>query len=210
MIKYFLSFAFWAVLASNASAQFTPLIAKMRQTDETLAGGKVVKTVERDALYYRTSDGSYVLRWTSASKDGETQALHSGGLWDNKTGTSYKLDYQNMRATVEDIGRPPMQPDVSNDSEKGLPQDSVHGIRCTVYPVKMKQPSGADLRAGQLCTSTEHHLILKQELNYPTTGGQSVHSSMELYDVQLGTEPDPKLFDVAHSFTVYEPTPKKN
>ena len=68
----------------------------------------------------------------------------------------------------------------------------------------MRLPSGQDISVGQVCTSTEHHLILRQELTYPATNGQTIHTLMEYYDVQLGAEPDPKLFDIAHTFTVYD------
>jgi hypothetical protein len=198
-----------AVLASDTFAQFTPLVGKIRQTDETLSAGKIIKTVEREAAYSRSSDGSYVLHWTSMSKDGETQPLFTGGFWDNKTGTSYRLDYQNKRATVDSKDRPPMRPDAADSSEKTLPQDSVHGILCTVAPAQMRLPSGQIATVGKVCSSTEHHLILRQELNYPTSNGQSVHMLMEMYDVQLGVEPDPKVFDVKNAFTVYEPSARK-
>ncbi len=88
-----IAFILCVAFASTTGAQFTPVIAKFRQTDETLVAGKVTKSVQREAEYYRVANGSYIFLWVSSLKDGETQPLHSGLFWDNAKGTSYKLDY---------------------------------------------------------------------------------------------------------------------
>src|ERR1700680_3022080 len=110
ILKYSSGVVLFVVLASTSFAQFTPVISRVRQTDETLSGGKVTSNMQREAMYYRNADGSYVFQWVSMLKDGETRPEHMGAFWDNKTGTSYRLDYQNKRATVEDKGRLPIQP----------------------------------------------------------------------------------------------------
>jgi len=186
--------------------KFTPVVAKLRQTDETLNNGRVVKSIRREALYYRTSDGSYIYHWTSSTKDGETQPIYTGALWDNKTGNYYRLDYQNSQATMEQQGNAPVHPNAPDPNDAGLPQDSVAGVPCKVYPAKMHLSTGADGTVGSVCTSPEHNLMLRQELTYPTTNGQTVHTLMEMYDVQLGNEPDAALFDVSKQFkTVFQP-----
>ena len=210
-LKYLSGVVLFAVMASTSVAQFTPVVSRVKQTDETLNDGKVIKSVQREAMYYRKTDGSYVFQWVSMLKDGETQQEYTGAFWDNKTGTSYRLDYQNKKAFVEDKGKLPIQPSSSNAdaTEKGYPQDSVHGITCRVHPVKMHTQSG-DISAGQVCVSNEHHLLLRQELAYPTGNNQSTHTLIEFYDVQLGAEPDPKVFEVSRSFTIFEPSAQKN
>jgi hypothetical protein len=205
--KYLIALLLFVSAASTALAQFTPVVSKVRQTQETLVGGKVVKSVQREALYYRQSDGSYIFKWVSQTKDGESLPESTGAFWDNKTASAYRLDYQNKRAVLEARHKLPMQPNTSIatiEMDKKFPEELVHGIPCRVHPLSIHMPSGNDVPAGQMCISRKNNLTLKKEETY-SVGNDTFHLLMEYYDIQLGVEPDPKLFDFSHSFNVFEP-----
>jgi hypothetical protein len=212
--KYLSIFLLSASVTSTAFAQFTPVVSRVRQTQETLVGGKVVKSVQREALYYRQADGSYIFKWVSQIKDGESLPESTGAFWDNKTASAYRLDYQNKRAVLEAKHKVPMQPNTSAatlEVDKKFPEELVHGIPCRVHPLSIHMPSGKDVPAGQMCISRENDLVLKKEETYSVGTDQTFHVLMEYYDTQLGVEPDPKLFDFSRSFTVFEPaTASKN
>lgn len=133
----------------------------------------------------------------------------TGAFWDNNTASAYRLDYQNKRAVLEARHELPMQPNTSIatiEMDKKFPQELLYGIPCRVHPLRIHMPSGNDVPAGQMCISRENNLTLKKEETY-SVGNDTFQLLMEYYDIQLGVEPDPKLFDFgfAHSFTVFEP-----
>lgn len=194
----------------SSNAQFVPLTAKVRDTNQTIVSGKITKSVIREGVYYRTSDGSTLSQWTTVNGSPASAELAWGSLWDNKTGTAYRLDLKNRRAYVEPEGGEPATADSRLDEPKNPTYGSVSGIRCTIFPARMRQPDGTLTPAGQTCLSTEYHLLLKQDLTYKRANDATMHKLYEMYDVQLGAEPDQSLFDISKLFTIYRPDAKKD
>ncbi len=201
------------MVALSTSAQFMPVIAKMRQTAETTRQGQVVKTEIKEGEFYRSSDGSVVRRWSKITVNGTEKdaGLSQGDFWDNRTATSYRLDYANRRAYFASKHDTPVSPTMSPKNLKAAesqPEEDIQGIRCRVQPAKFL-PAGKPLAeaviAGCSWMSVENVLLVKDDLTYPSTNGDTIHMTFELYDIHLGSEPDRNLFDVEKNFQVLRP-----
>ncbi len=194
---------------TNLHAQFAPVTAKMRHTKEVIVDGKVVETQTKEGNFYRSSDGSTLKQWTKANGN-----LDWGDLWDNKNLMSYRLEYSNRQAYGDPApkGAQAGRPDALFPlASKALPQDSVEGIRCAIFPVRLHIPGNPPIPVGRTCESIEYNLQLKEDVTTQPVGtNKTIHTVFELYHIKLGLEPDPKLFDVHANFTVYEAqAPKK-
>jgi hypothetical protein len=186
--------------ATDLHAQFVPVVAKMGLTKEDIVQGKVVDRLTKEGSYYRASDGSVLRRWTSVNGDEKLGEIATGSLFDNKNVVSYRLNFKNRTAYLDapPQGAKPVRPQVLDaQAAKGLGEDSVHGIACTLFPVQIAPRDRAAFSAGQTCRSVKYDLELKQDLTYPSSSGRTIHTIFELYDVQLGTEPDPSCLTCA-------------
>ena len=91
-----------------------------------------------------------------------------------------------------------------------LAKDNVEGIPCVPEPTQVLQPDGkTNVRIGETCESVEYNLELKHDFTVPQPSGKIVHDQYELYDIHVGTEPDPSIFDLQKHFTIYRPEPPK-
>jgi hypothetical protein len=188
-------------------AHFVPVTAKTRLTEETVRNGRVIKKQVKEGVYYRNDDGWFLKRFTGIDGD-EQAALRAGGqLWDNHTAIAYRLDYVARTATEREHGSGPMQPQVTDpQAASKLPDDSVEGICCKVYPAKYMRTGQTALEdIGQSCRSVEYYLTLRWDKTYKSDNGDTFHSVFQMYDIHIGSEPDPKLFDLQGTFTVYRP-----
>lgn len=182
-------------------AQSMPLTAKVRSTGEIIINGKVLETHVRESLYYRTSDGSELRRPVSLDGKPVQGEAARGSLFDKPHGTNYAIDYEKREAFH--AGPPPsFNPAHLPALESAVPppsgQSSVEGYPCTLRPVYLVRPKGRIL-IGSNCVSDEYHLVLKTDVTTPSaiTVGRAAHETTELYDIRIGVEPDPKLFDLS-------------
>lgn len=193
-----------ALTAITADAQYVPVVASVRQTTEITLGDKTIKTEVKEGNYYRSSDGSYIYQWTHLN--GAKSNLRSS-LWDNKTATSYTLDYANHRAMFGSRGTP-LTPDLSSANRAAIearPEEVVNGISCRVEPARFGPP-GKQNGGGRGWYSLENDLLVKNDITYPGSDGKTmVHDTYELYDIHLGQEPDANLFDLRKNFQVLVP-----
>jgi hypothetical protein len=83
------------------------------------------------------------------------------------------------------------------------------GIACTLQPIILAIPGSSPHQIGQDCDSKDYDAELKRDVKYAAdSSGKTLHSRFELYDIQVGVAPDPKLFNltrfdsgrVAHPF----------
>ncbi len=192
-------------------AQFVPVVAKIKNTSVVTVAGKVIRTEKKDGVYYRNSDGSYYRQWTKVDDGDRPDTTSVAELFDNKAAVAYKLDLINHIAYEREKAPNPILPDAlyHNNNVNTLPQDTVAGVRCSVMKTRLHLPDKPVAQIGETCMSIDYNLMLKQESNYPTPDGKVYHVIFEMYDVHLGTEPDPKLFDLK-KFRVYAPQPAKN
>jgi len=191
--------------ALSPNGQFTPVVAKMRQTTQVTHSDKSVKTQVKEGYYYRSSDGSVLEHWVSLNGV-KNDLLQGSSLLDNRNGTSYVLDYRNRRA-IFDAKLSPISPELDPQNLKAVesqPEEVIQGVRCRVTPAQY-QAEGKVIGGGKSWYSVENVLLVKSDVSYPLGNDDTVHATFELYDIDLGQEPDPDLFDIAKNFQVLMP-----
>jgi hypothetical protein len=190
----------------SAQAQFLPVQAKIRQTHEVIAAGKVIKTEVKEGKYFRSSDGSVLKQWLSL--DG--QQIWDGSLDDNKEFAYYHLDYK-QHAAFRNASRPAVAvaPGDFASITKDIGTDSVENITCRIIPVDMgnAKSGGIQTNIGKSCASVQYDLILWTDVTTPGKNGRAHRLKTELYNITIGAEPDPALFSVKTNFKVYAEQP---
>jgi hypothetical protein len=185
------------LLSSVAYGQ--AITAQQRITEETIApNGKVIASHIRDGVYYRTSAGSTLEQFTTL--DGQRLVGQQAWAILSDNGVSYQLDYTQHRAYV--VSHPEFTPRSTPKVQRA--QSSVEGVPCALWPVYLVE-AGTQTLAGHGCFSEKYNLTLKTDVTIPGRDGQSIHKVTEMYDIQIGEEPDAKLFDLQHNFTIYRP-----
>ena len=197
--------------ASSTYGQFTPVTAAIKQTEEWSVDGKVTKTVVQEGTYWRTSAGSTLVRWSKLNGDPGAASVAWGDLWDNSTAISYRIDFKYGKAYEHNKGHGPVQAGSFRTNETlSAPEDFVDGARCRVLPVKMEL-SGQLQEVGKFCISLEYDMVLRQEITHPLrTQGQTFHKVVEISGVRAGAEPDPKMFDLQHTYSLLQETNKRD
>jgi hypothetical protein len=194
-VAIFCSFAVGAI-----HAQSMPLVAKFRSTGQIIVDGKVVETHVREGFFYRSSNGSEVRRPMTFDGKPLKGGMARASLFDAAHGVNYRVDYDAKEAfrdsTPPLLGLiPPTPPHSATKPPSG--ESSVDGYPCSIRPVYAVKPSGTSL-IGSNCVSEEYGVILKTDVTRPSdlVKGKAAHEITELYDIQIGVDPDPKLFDL--------------
>lgn len=191
---------FWTLAAPGAArAQSIPLTAKVRSTGQIIANGKIVATHVKESLFYRTSDGSELRRPLTDDGKPSTGKRARASLFDKVHGINYVIDYETGEAfelVTPGNPNPPSSEGAAAPNKTG--ESSVEGHPCTWIPVNLVRPSGTT-RVGSNCVSKEYDLVLKTDITIPSANqpGKSAHQVTQLYDIRMGVEPDPKLFDLS-------------
>lgn len=212
----FLSLAVMAAVfltGTDAYAQFMPVVAKMKRTEVTMQGGKIIQTKVSEGVYYRTDDGSYFQQWTRVNGREEPNKTKFAGLFDNRAGILYRLDLTNHLAYQTDKSVSLIRPDASlyKGYTPDLAKDSVEGIPCVSMPTRVLQPDGkTSIQIGYTCQSVEYNLELKHDLTVTQPDGRTIRDTYQMYDIHVGTEPDAAIFDLQKHFKIYRPAPPAN
>ena len=195
-------------------AQTIPVRAKVRTTNEIIVDGKIVKTTVGGGFFYRASNGSTIRQLRKVGANGDLGDVVVADLTDKEHDISYRLNYGDHHALVT----PSFMLNIlttspgDNPPPGGFAQDAVEGISCVKIPVRRKVQDKPPAEVGFACVARgSNDLELKRDVTEPieTAPGRFVHSTSVLYDIQLGAEPDPGLFDLK-DFTVLKlPDPKK-
>jgi len=193
-----------AASGMNAQQDWIPVTAKMRGTFETIRDG--VTVIERkEGVFYRNSDGSVLKYWVSTNGD-ESQG-GPGELFDNKNLLHYSINAKR-RMAFQSVRKNPERATpgafAANLSNSPLGNDSIEGMTCRRVPVIVQWPDGRQERVGEHCVSLEYALTLREE-SQATQNGVTRHVRIELYDIKLGAEPEPALFDIQRNYTVLRP-----
>ncbi|MGH9683844.1 MAG: hypothetical protein ACRD4S_09580 [Candidatus Acidiferrales bacterium] len=212
LAKSFAMLLFAWTLASASFGQAIPITAKMHQTDDLLRYGKTVKTHVREVIFLRSSSGSE-LRQT-VQYDGKTPPYKMGlaSLWDNDEHLLYTVDYKSRNAYIQRLPSMPVSESSNNrQTAQTLGDTQVAGFDCKLYPVSHRSPTGVETVVGTRCHSEQYNLDLRIEYTMPTQSadGTIEHMVLEMYDIEVGTEPDPKMFNLQHNFTIYKPESQK-
>ena len=180
-----------------AEAQFVPVQAKISELREvTLPDNKIILN-SRQGVFYRSSDGSVLIHW-----------LNQNGkeAWDGTLHAFYELDYKQHRA-MEHTKKPPtaVKPGSYNSITRDVGTDTVEGIGCRIIPIKLGRAGSSPADIGKSCVSTDYDLRLWEDVTVPTVENRQERTRTRLYEIKLGTEPDPNLFDVKSAFKIYVP-----
>jgi hypothetical protein len=179
-------FIFLAVCTCIAAAQWTPVTAGIRETNEVVKEGVVTKTAVREGLFLRTSDGSTLTRWDSGN----------GNLLNNTTHRSYSLDYKNMQAKQGAFEMEPLE----KDQFARMPtvgNGTVSGIACRKVPILLQNiQKGSSERIGEACVSDTQGFVLKEETRVTRDDGSVVHNVIEKFDIKLNVKPSAAEFDM--------------
>lgn len=185
---------------SVLSAQAVPVQAKTRLTSETIAAdGTVTKTTVTEGLFYRASSGSYLKQSITRDKNGALIDPKSAYLTEH--GVEYLLVYEKHQAMVTPpflirfVAAPASEPPPPG----GFAQDVVEDIPCVKRPVRLNAKGKPPIEVGYSCVSVRYSdLELKREVTeaLDERPGSRLHMLFVLYDIQLNSEPDPKLLDL--------------
>jgi hypothetical protein len=195
-------------------AQTVPVRAKVRTTNEISVDGKIVKTTVGGGYFYRASNGSTIRQLRKVGENGALGDVIVAELTDKEHDISYRLTYGDHHALVTPAFLLNILSTSPGDAPPpgGFAQDTVEGISCAKIPVRRKVQDKPPAEVGFACVARAYNdLELKRNVTEPieTSPGRFVHSTSVLYDIQLGAEPDPALFDLK-DFTVLKlPDPKK-
>jgi hypothetical protein len=188
--------------------------AKVRTTNEISVDGKIVKTTVGGGFFYRASNGSTIRQLRKVGENGALGDVIVADLTDKQHDISYRLTYGDHRAVVTPAFLLNILTTSPGDAPPpgGSAQDTVEGISCTKIPVRRKVQDKPPIEVGFACVARAYNdLELKRDVTEPieTSPNRFVHSTSVLYDIQLGAEPDPALFDLK-DFTILKlPDPKK-
>jgi hypothetical protein len=191
--------------------QSVPVVAKMRLTEQLVQNGKT-ESHTREGVYYRNAAGSVLEQWTSFDGKPTVGQMSWATLYDRQTGTNYMLDYVQHHAYVDAPGETSIPKSSRTRAQNVLGQGSIQGLACTWYPTNQLNATGEKVPAGKHCYSDTYELDLKEDNNFTWPMKDSVrtqHLVIEKYDIQMGQEPDSKLFDVKSNFVVFSPEPKQ-
>lgn len=187
---------FWALLSC---AQWVPVTGKVKQTKEVFGANGVL--LERQNLkagnYFRAANGSTLRQWTEVNGTPTKNVI--GEMLDNRSGTNYRVEYLEKRAIIQFTGQPLSSDMYAEQGRNATGQDIVAGVNCSVVPAKDEQ-SGREV--GSFCIALDYGLALRVEAKGQSPDGTKTRFLTELYDLQIGATPDPKLFDLTQFATM--------
>lgn len=191
----------------GAQESWTPVVAKIRETYEVQdKNGRQISREVKEGNFYRNAEGSALYYWLTV--DGDESRGGSGKLSDNRKPLEYLINTKTKVAILQPqvTGEQPLKPDflVGARSSK-LGQQSIEGIVCYLTKITLTTPDKQSKPIGTACQSPDYGLTLQFKTRVVSPDG-SVHLTVrELYDIRLGSSPDPKLFQLTPGFQILKP-----
>jgi hypothetical protein len=177
-----------------SEAQWVPIMAKKKVLSYVLQlDGTWTLAGEKREAYYRSSSGSTLERRypiVNGKKEGEGEGLFT----DQTTGKIYMLKHDGKKAVLLQTLPLPLLPrheSFTPDPSWYVGKQTINGLECIGTKIK-----GAN---GVSWYSRDLDLTVKTDFTGQSEGGRVVS---ELYDIQVGVEPDPSLFAIPKDFTV--------
>jgi hypothetical protein len=160
-----------AFASISAYAQWVPVTANIRFTNEVIKDGQSAWLVAREGVFYRTENGSTLNHWTRGDLD---NARGTGELFDNQALATYQIFYdaKKMVQTPAPLTEP-RKPGDGMEDLKSDGTDSVGGIQCDLAPVRFVV-KGKTQDVGHACVARNYGLLLKQETRYKKPDGTVV------------------------------------
>jgi hypothetical protein len=151
---------------------------------------------QSEGIFVRSSDGSQLMTY-HASTDPNSQVRYSSlTLAENKS--IYLLNHGSRTAILKQrltgefprrLERPPQSRIRGTDTSTGL--------ACTLV-------IGIDNKTRS-CNAYDYDLRVRMESRHPKTPTKDSLTVMELFDIQLGQEPDAELLRIPKGYQVLEP-----
>jgi len=187
------------VLSSlTAQAQWIPIVAKITESRTITKPDKSTHVENIEGYVYRSADGSQTDRMKMVV-DGKL--IYDGGtLLDNKKLIVYEVNYLNK--TVREVEKlpAPRKPELSTKHDnKPVPEESVDGIMCYVFPVIL-----AGKEIGKMWVAKDYKITIKSDYEVPGNGS-TTRVQNHAHDIQANHEPDHKVFEIDPSFRVEAP-----
>jgi hypothetical protein len=206
-VKTIRAFLMVLLFTSTVRAQWTPVVSKVKETTKVSGNGQPIKAVQKEGSFYRRSDGSILVEWTSVDGD---PGRAVGSLSFGQTNLRYQLNIASRTAIEREVVSPPGVDSALDPARmpktpmKPLREEFVGTVACAVFPLYRRQrPEAPPVPSGEACWSHELGLMLKRESTYVGSDGRTYHTTYESYDIDI-REPDPALFDLqGRGFTVF-------
>ena len=191
-------FAPLVVFSCLLSAQWMPFVAKHRLTQTvTHDDGSTQIDKQEEGIAVRSSQGSEMrtLRPVAAA-NGVAQGGGTAKFQDASTGNVYEISSAMKTYWVMDHVATPWVPATPRDTPSTVTdRRTVNGIACVALPVQ-----GKGLVRGAMWRSMEYDMIVKLEM-VVKLGTSTTSYVEEIYDIQLGIEPDKSLLRLPRGYT---------
>ena len=186
------------LLPGMLAAQWMPYVAKHRliQTVTKDDGSKEVDRQE-EGIAGRSSSGSEIRTLAPIpAGNGVFQGSGTATFRDASTGTIYEIKNGPKTYSVMDQIPTPWRPINPQDTPSTVvDRQVINGIACVALPVQ-----GKGLVKGAMWRSMAYDMIVKLEM-VVKLGTATTSFVEELYDIEIGKEPDSSLLRVPQAYT---------
>jgi hypothetical protein len=181
-----------------------PVVAKFREVGGVRTASNPVdpKAAEYHAEYFRNSEGSTLLVRTPIVNGQERPERTEAVLTDARTGKVTDISYSKRSAVVRQQLKLPLVP-MKHMEKDIIGQRVVNGLRCIGIRVTCVN---ARLNTSSACgvawRSLDYDFPVKMEISETFAGGAERFHLTEMYDIQVGKEPDAAKFKIPSDFAV--------
>ncbi|HYM12802.1 MAG TPA: hypothetical protein VEU62_18835 [Bryobacterales bacterium] len=196
--------ALYAPQTVPAQDNRTPIVAKFREIGgvRTAANPVDPKAAEYRGEYFRNSEGSTLLARTPVVNGQERPERTVAVLTDARTGKVTDISYSKRSAVVRQQLRLPLVP-LKHAEKDIVGHRAVNGLQCMGLRVTCVN---ARLSTSGVCgvtwRSVDYDFTVKMEISQPLAGGAERFHVTEMYDIQIGQEPDAAKFEIPSDFAV--------
>lgn len=189
---------------------WTPVVAKQRFKQTLVSQGDRKVLLQTEGLWLRSSSGSQFIT-TRRVVDGVASDVVTASYYNAVTGEQYDLYYGSKQAYLR--GRHKSAPPIPKTAEfmervkeKALSTRVVNGLFCFEFPVKGAADAAPDV-SGRSWMAVEHQIPVRTESNIQTDKG-TIEVLREIYDIQLGVEPDTAAMAIPQDFYIIDDVTK--
>ena len=193
------------LLGGIAQAQFVPVTANYRETQEIRNPDGTQEYHQVIGKFYLSSDGSTSLVYTN--EESGRPAKHAGQILSVKDKTIYHVNYDSHTASVVGQFTKAPTPYVGPvDVADTIGYETIDGHRCQIIP--MKDQNGKTI--GRVWHPLDLPMQeLKEDTLLTSPSGLSGRVTKEWSNLQTGQDIDPTKFAISPDFQVLKPVAKK-
>ncbi len=192
------AFALLILSPGLLAAQWMPFVAKHRLIQTvTRDGGSNNVDRHEEGIAVRSSNGSEMRTLAPvATGNGVSQGSGTAKFQDASTGNVYEINNGSKTYSVMDQMPTPWRPINPQDTPSTVfDRQTINGLACVALPVQ-----GKGLVKGAMWRSMAYDIIVKLEMTVKF-GNATTSFIEEIYDIQLGVEPDSNLLRLPQTYT---------